>query len=215
MREEIEPDHQSQSFALKDTSEWISKADVVWEKESGKSERIALLRLQAQVAHHRKYYLQADGLLKKCLTLELDLGRELAAASTLEQLGNIAAERKKFKSAHRHLSRALELAQKHKDLESQAYYSANLGEIAAQQGNFDQSLEYLKRGLEISRDIGLANLSADIQYRLARILNEQNQHETALSYACEALTTYHQSKHFALEELEAFVADLRKNHKQS
>lgn len=195
---------------LDEASTWAKRCAKAWAKLEGKKERSALNRIRGLIAQQRKEYSQAEGFLKRALSLQLELNLEKAAASTLNELSHLAYEREKYKDAQKYLHQAMELAVKYNDKEEQAIYGSNLGSLALEVKEFDEAFERFNQALILARECGLIEVSAGTQYGLACVLEAQGKNDLALRLAKEALAIYERLRHMDAKDARELVERLEK-----
>ena len=129
-----------------------------WEESvGGKDTRIDAVRLDlhrrlSHMCFQRGEFLEAEHHTRRCLPL-LE-GAPLEEATALNQMGNIHLRLGKAKEALAHYEKALELREKHGDLQGMASTLNNLGILSRRSGEALGAVDYFRRAIKIQAKLG-------------------------------------------------------------
>jgi tetratricopeptide (TPR) repeat protein len=147
--------------------------------------------------------------LQEALAIWRNLGEDDSTATALNDLGNLARERKDYHRAERYYRQALELAQKIDHKDRQATCIANLGELALDRKQWVEARRSFEQALPLAQEVGRQNLIANVQDGLAHAWEAEGRPDLALPLAEAALAVYERLQVRELAEARELVARLQ------
>lgn len=191
------------------TVAWADRYAEAWERGGGRRDHALVARLRGLVAWLRGNLDEAEQLFTKDLVAYRDLGREVAQAVALNNLGRVAQKRQDYGRAEGYYREALTLVEKQGHKDGQASCTGKLGKLALDQDRPDAARRWFERALPLAQEMGRQDLIAQAQCGLARVLEEEGRPAEALPLAQAALQIYERLRDQDLEEARQLVARLQ------
>ncbi len=171
---------------------WTDRMAAAMERGGTRRDRAIATRMQGLAARQQGDLTAAEKFLTTALEEFRILGEEADEAITLNSLGKLMHQRKKYIRAEGYYRQALTLAKKLEKRELIANYTGNLAALALARGRWQDARAWVERALPLAQEVGRKELVASDKYRLARVLEVEGAVAEALPLAEEALRIYHQ-----------------------
>ncbi|MGH7599693.1 MAG: tetratricopeptide repeat protein [bacterium] len=113
----------------------------------------------------------------------------------LNDLGDLALERKNYDAAEEYYREALELARQEEQKELQAYISGYLGSLALDRQQSVEARQWFEQGFALAQEVGYVEPIAQAQYGLACVWEAEGRPDLALPLAQDALAIYERLQH--------------------
>jgi tetratricopeptide (TPR) repeat protein len=189
---------------------WADQCAEIWEKGGTKREQSIGTRMRGQVARQRKNYEEAEQLLKEAVASAREYGIEEDVAAILNDLVDLALEKRDFAVADQHLREAWKIALKTNRRDYQAELAGHFGKIALSSEQWADARKWFEQALALGKEIGEVRKIADIEWNLAAVHEKERRTDLALPLATETLKIYERLQHKDLAEVREFVKKLKK-----
>ncbi len=188
---------------------WADRCAEAMERTGYRSDKVASMHLQGQIAEQRNDLNRAERHYTEALVGCRSANDQEAEATILSDLGDLSKRRREQAEADRYYRQAMLIAEQIGNKELQANFAGKLGKLMLEVGRIAAARTWFTHTLALARELGRQDLIASAQAGLATLLEAEQNYAEALPLARAALEVYERLRDHDLDETRKLVQRLR------